>query len=436
MPYPYQPFEEKTVDEIKNRQWKIMEDHIAYTYNNSPYHKDLFDREGLKPESFKSFDDLRRIPVTTKQNLRDKNPLFYAAPESEWVDINTTSGTTGKPVYMPETRKDIKRVAVGGAQTLRLSGINETDRVHLAMPMSAWLWAAGFGFYFCFATAGAMVLRFGPGYTEKSLLTMQNMKATALMAVPSFAVKMGLENKQMGLDIPLKRIFTIGENVLEKDLSHNSLGRKIKELWPGTDVFSCYGATEGPILCVECNKHCGHHINPYEAYIEILDPDTLEPVPDGEEGLVAVTPLSVEGFPLLRYINGDLSFLNPERCPCERMMQTIGPIFARNDHMMKIKGVKVYPEAIREVVSGEGLGDLIQVEAYTEKYMDQLLVYVPLPANEADPEQVALSLQDKIRRTLGVTLYVKAIPPEELRMKVMPPEKRKPVVFVDNRDKR
>jgi phenylacetate-CoA ligase len=182
-------------------------------------------------------------------------------------------------------------------------------------------------------------------------------------------------------------------------------------------------------------------MNPDEVYVEILDPETMEPVKDGEEGLVTVTPLGVKGFPLIRYINGDISFLVPGRCSCGRMLQRLGPIFARKDHMMKIKGVKVYPEVIKKMVEEFEDVDIFQLEAYTGDFMDLLKVCIPhLPGAEdqnlleKSTERAAL-LQDKIRRALGVTLEVRSINREELQQRVRPPEMRKPVIFLDNRKK-
>jgi len=432
MPYQYRSIKEESEDEIKRRQLAKIKEHINYAYNNSPYYKKLFDKIKIKPYNISNYDDLRKIPPTTKQDLRDYNPDFQAAPKSKWIDMSSTSGTTGVPVYMPFTRNDLEQMALFGAQTLSLSGITSEDIVHLVMPMSAWLWMAGFGFYFCFTALGACVLRFGPGSSEKSLATMKNVGATAIMGVPSFLVKLGMEKKKMGIDLQIKRVFTIGENMLEKDLSRNAFSKKIEELWDAR-LFSCYGGTEGPFLTVECDRFNGQHINPYEAYFEILDPETHKPVEDGEEGLITITPLGYEGFPLIRYINGDMSFLVPGRCPCKKMLQRTGPIFARIDHMMKIKGVMIYPEVIKKIIMEFGEIGLFQVEAYTENFMDMVRVHIPERENVEKSREITMRLKEKIRRTLGVTLDVETMDSEELQRKILPPDKRKPVVFIDSR---
>lgn len=434
MVYPYKQLKEETVEEIKARQLTNIKDYIEFAYHNTSYYKDLFDKNNIKIGDISSFDDLRRIPITTKEDLRKNNPRFYGTPEEEWIDMSCTSGTTGTSVYIPFTHNDMKRIAIRGAQTLRLSGINETDRIHLAMPMCAWMWMAGFGFYMCFSTAGVCVLRFGPGYSEKSLATIKNFSATAIMGVPSYLVKLGEMRERMQIETSVKRVFTIGENIMNKDLTKNALGKKLEELWKA-EVFSCYGATEGTFLAVECNRFAGHHINPDELYMEILDPDTLEPVKDGEEGLVTITPLWAEGLTLLRYVNGDMSFIIPGRCPCGRMLQRVGPAFARVDQMMKVKGVMIYPEAIKNIIAGTGKIDLFQVEAYTENFSDLVRIYVPSDADEETDRKSALDLRERIRMRIGVTLEVKPISRKKLQGMIFPPGKRKPVMFVDKRSK-
>jgi phenylacetate-CoA ligase len=429
--YLYQDFFRGDSEAIARRQDQKIREMVHHSYNNSPYYRQMMDREGLKPDDIETAADLAKLPVTRKADLREHNEKLFAAPRHLWLDIASTSGTTGAPVYIPFTRKDMERIALFGAQTLSLSGLSEYDAVHLTLPMSAWLWMAGFGFYFCFTTLGASITRFGPGFTEKSIGIMQETGSTALMAAPSFALKLGKEIRRKGVPHGIKRIFIVGENVLDRSLSKNQFGKMIEETW-NAELFSCYGATEGCFVTVECSHHQGHHINPDEVYFEILDPDTLEPLEDGQEGLIAITPLGVEGMPLLRYVNGDRSYLIPGKCPCGRMHKRLGPIFARNDHMVKIKGVMVYPDAIKNVLTENGIESL-QVEAVEKDYSNHIRVYIP--AKPGHNTAFEAFIQEQIRRKLGVTLEVIAIEEDELNRRVMPEATRKPVVFIDNRPK-
>lgn len=431
MAYKYIPFVETSQQDLKHRQLAAIKRHIKHASENSAFYRKKFTQENFDPDKFSSFEDLKNIIPISKEELRLHNSLFFASPEEEWCDVACTSGTTGSPVYIPVTQKDLKRMAVCGAQTLRLTGLDHRDKVHLTMPMSAWMWMAGFGFYMCFTAAGACVLRFGPGYEQKSIETMSQLKPTAVMGVPSYLIKLGKAAREAGVTKYIKRVFTIGENMLQKDLSKNAAGKKLTDLWDAP-VYSCYGATEGPFLCVECEEEQGFHINPDELYVEILHRETLEPLPPGEEGLVAVTPLNVEAFPLIRYINGDISFLLPHLCPCGKMLQRLGPIIARRDQMIKVKGVMVYPDAIKNIIESIGDFPVFQIEANRRDFADEITVFIPQISSNKDHENGA-ALQKALKSHLGVTLKVEVIPAAQLMEKVMPADARKPITFADKR---
>lgn len=430
MVYAYRRLKGKNSEEIREKRFSLVKAHLDYAYKNSTYYRKLFDSHKIDVHKIKCLEDVSKIPVTKKDDLRNHNEEFYAASKSKCIDLASTSGTTGRPVYMPMTRNDLIRTARGGAQTLLLSGIERKDVVHLALPMGAWMWMAGYGFFLCFTTLGAQVLRFGPGFTEKSVQTMKELGATVLMANPSFALKLGETARKLGIKTGIKRIFTVGESVLGPDLRKNVLGKKIEEVWSAS-LFSCYGTTEGPMVAVECNQFKGHHVNPYEVYVEILNPDTLRPVEPGETGLVAITPLGVEGFPLVRYLNGDLSYILPGRCGCGRMLDVMGPVLARNDQMMKIKGVLVYPESIKEVITEIDSQMCFQIEVFTQGCQDSAKILVPKSENS----KTAVILQETIHKRLGFSIPVEEIDKRTLDERIMPPGTRKPTFFVDNRDR-
>lgn len=428
MVFSYLQFGHKSPDEMRKKRLEKIKQQVEYVHNNSPWYRALFKEQGVRPEDIRSYDDFSKIPVVTKDDIRRQNRDFFAAPEEEWVDITTTSGTTGQPTYMPLTRGDLYRVSVCGAQTAALSGLSSLDTMHLTLPMSAWMWMAGYGFYLMFTTIGATVLRFGPGFTEKSMSTLKSLKATALMATPSFALKLGKDIADAGIRHNVNKIYTIGENVLEKNLSHNELGAKIEKVW-GAELFACYGATEGPFVSVECKRHNGHHINPLEVYVEILDPQTHKPLPHGKEGLVCITPLGSEGFPLLRYVNGDISFLVEGLCPCGKMLDRIGPIMGRMDHMMKIKGVMIYPEALKQEIHRLDIVETFQIEAFTRNYADGIRINLPAGVT---PETGGI-LVEKLKRKFGVTFETAFFEDAVLKEMVFPQGSRKPRDFVDKR---
>jgi phenylacetate-CoA ligase len=430
MAFAYEAFKGRSREEIAAERLGLLKRQVEYAYQNSPCYRALFDDGGIDPGRLKTLADFARIPVTTKEDVRRRNRDYFGAPAGDWVDLLTTSGTTGKPIYMPATRGDLRRVAVGASQTVALSGLCNKDVAHLTLPMSAWMWMAGYGFYLGFTTLGATVLRFGVGFSEKSVQVMKDLEATALIAAPSYAVKLGACARNMGVKTSLRRVFTVGENVLAMDFKKNSLGKKIEMLW-GAELFSCYGATEGPFMAVECDRHQGHHVNPYEVYVEITDPATGESLPPGKPGIVTITPLKAEGFPLIRYATGDVAFLIDEPCPCGRMLDRLSPIYARNDQMMKIKGVLIYPDAVKDIITSVDGIDLYQMEAFTLDYSSMMRVFIP----DDCAGSPASRLGELLRARLGVSLEVSPVPRDTLQAMVTPPDSRKPLHFVDRRDR-
>jgi len=275
---------------------------------------------------------------------------------------------------------------------------------------------------------GCCVLRFGPGFGEEQVNTMSALGATVLHAVPSFAATLGLQAAPRRGELKVRKVVTIGENVMTRDLLRNALGRKIEELW-GVELFSTYGCTEGPFIAAECGARAGHHYHPYEVLVEVLDGETHRPVEPGELGVVAVTPLGVEGFPLLRYLTGDVSFLVPGECPCGVLTPRLGPIVARTDQRMKIKGAVVYPEAVKEIIRGFPEIDGFQIEVYTRGFVDELRVHFHAPC------ELASALSAALYGGLGISVEALPCTREEMAARLFPPDAGKPRVFLDDRRK-
>jgi len=425
VPYP------KDLPGLKARQRENLTKALNWAYGNSRYYRELLDQHRINHEKIKDLKDFQRLPVTIKPHLRERNWDFVCIDRSQWLDAYSTSGSTGSSVFIPLSRADLNRMAKFGGETLKLIGLNKKDLVQLTLPMGNWMWAAGHGFYYCYTSMGAGVLRFGPGFTEKQIEIMEKLEPTVVHGIPSFLVKLGEAVKTHKPRIKVKKVVSIAENVMAMDLSKNQLGRKIEALW-GVPLFSTYGASEGPFLCGECRMRKGHHIHPDEMLVEILDPNTYQPLPDGEKGLLAFTSFGVKGFPLLRYIPGDLSFLLPEPCSCGAVSQMLGPIYARNDHMMKIKGVMIYPERVSEAIAQfEGVS-AFQLEAYTENYMDQLRVYFA-PRLESEPALTGQKLQNFLKQKLGIKMAVIPQDEQQLGGRIFPTGTNKAKIFLDNR---
>ena len=427
MPYP------KNLPELKARQKANLQQAVKTAYQKSRYYREVMDKLGLTPEKIKTVKDLPAIPPTFKKNLRERNWDFVCIDRGQWRDVYSTSGSTGSSVYIPLSHRDLALMGKLGGETLKLIGLTPRDLVQLTLPMGNWMWAAGHGFYYCYTSLGAGVLRFGPGFTDKQIELLENLDATVVHGIPSFLVKLGEAVKAKGAKTKVRRLVSIAENVINLELDRNRLGKKIEELW-GLPLFSTYGASERPFLCGECRLRAGMHIHPDEMLVEILDPKTLEPLPEGEKGLVTFTSFKVEGFPLLRYAPGDLSFLVPGVCECGAVSQRLGPIYARTDHMMKIKGVMIYPERVSEVVAQVEEVGAFQLEAYTENFMDQLRVYFTVKAG-ANPEAAAKKLAVFLKHRLNISMETIPQNDKQLAERIFPPGINKAKTFLDNRSK-
>ncbi|MCL5035545.1 MAG: AMP-binding protein [Chloroflexi bacterium] len=416
----------------KKEQLERLKSTVKYTYDNSRYFNTKMKKAGFLPGKVKTIRDLSYLPVTTKKDLRENNWDIVAVPRSRWVDLVSTSGTTGQATYIPLTKKDLKRVGKWGGQTLSLMGLKKTDIVQMTLPLGSWMWMAGFGFYLCYTDFGCCVLRFGPGFTDKQIDIMEKLGSTIVHGVPSFMVRLGTAVRDSLPHHSVSKVATIGENVMSMDLKKNAMGQAIENIWEA-ELFSTYGCSEGPIVCGECTEHQGMHVHPFETIIEIVDPETYEPVKEGGKGVITITPLNVEAFPILRYAIGDLSFLVPGDCPCGAYGQRLGPIYSRIDHMMKIKGVVVYPEVIKEIISREPIVEQFQIEAYTENFMDNIRLWC---SGKGDQDHISDLLRKRIKGALGISVDVNVLSPAEVGARVMPQGINKPIVFLDAREKK
>ncbi len=295
-----------------------------------------------------SAEDFEKLPFSEKNDLREAYPLgLMTAPEEEIVRIHSSSGTTGLPVIIPYTAKDVDDWAIQFKRCYEMAGITNKDRIHITPGYG--LWTAGIGFQLGAEKLGSMVIPMGPGNTDKQLQFMMDMKSTVLCATSSYALLLAEEIEKRGIKdkICLKKGVIGSERWGDKmrERIHNELG---------IELFDIYGLTEiyGPGIGINCpGEKYMHYWDDY-IYLEIIDPVTLKPLPDGEWGEIVITTLVKEGAPLIRYRTHDLSRIIPEPCKCGSKFPRIDVIKGRTDDMMKIKGVNVFPAQIEET-SGE-----------------------------------------------------------------------------------
>ncbi len=291
-------------------------------------------------------EEFEKLPFSEKSDLREAYPLgLMTAPEKDIVRIHSSSGTTGLPVIIPYTAKDVDDWAVMFARCYETAGITEMDRIQITPGYG--LWTAGIGFQNGAEKLGAMVIPMGPGNTDKQLQMMMDMKSTVICATSSYALLLAEEIEKRGI----RDRICLKKGVIGSERWGEKMRRRIKsEL--GIELYDIYGLTEiyGPGIGVNCKYETGMHYWDDYIYLEIIDPATLKPVPDGELGEIVITTLVKEGAPLIRYRTHDLSRIMPGECPCGSKFPRLDIIAGRTDDMIKIKGVNVFPSQIEEIL--------------------------------------------------------------------------------------
>ena len=312
----------------------------------SPFYQQRFKETGIVAADIKTMADFEQLPFTDKGDLRNAYPLgLQAVPDSEVVRIHSSSGTTGQPVIIPYTAGDVADWAEMFARCYRYAGMTEEDRIQI--PPGYGLWTAGIGFQAGAEKMGAMAIPMGPGNTQKQLQMMVDLKATVLASTSSYALLLAEEvaNQNLGDQIHLKRGVIGSERWGDKMRS-----RIAEEL--SIELFDIYGLTEiyGPGISIDCSEHDGLHYWSDYLYFEILDQETLKPVPMGEYGELVITTFRKEGAPLLRYRTHDITRFIPGPCACGSVHPRHDRIIGRTDDMVKVKGVNIYPGQIDEVL--------------------------------------------------------------------------------------
>ena len=352
-----------------------------------------------------SAEEFHKLPFSEKADLREAYPLgLSAVPQEEIVRIHSSSGTTGTPVIIPYTKKDVEDWAIQFARCYEYAGITPEDRIHITPGYG--LWTAGIGFQAGAELLGAMAIPMGPGNTDKQLQFMVDMKSTVLCATSSYALLLAEEIERRGIrdQISLKTGVIGSERWGEK-----MRNRIKKEL--GINLFDIYGLTEvyGPGIGISCKYDCGMHIWDDFVYVEVVDPETGENVPDGEWGEIVLTTLVKEGAPLIRFRTHDLSRIIPGECPCGSHHPRIDAIAGRSDDMMKIKGVNVFPKQIEEVLQTfPELSSEFQIRISHLDGRDTMRIYVETNGS-VDWEDLRTRVARRVKHTIGFTPLVKIV---------------------------
>ena len=329
-------------------QLKKLKETVKYEYDNVPYYREKMDKAGVKPEDIQTLEDIRKLPFITKEDIAANYPTgLFAKPMEEIVRIHASSGTTGKPKIAGYTRNDLEMWGECVARAMASAGQDSKSVIQVAYGYG--LFTGGLGARIGAETIGATVLPMSSGNTKKQIMFMQDMKSTALACTPSYALTIVEGVAKAGID---PADLSLQSGIFGAEPWTEGM-RKDIEKGLGIKAYDIYGLTEivGPGVSISCDEHNGMHIQEDYFYPEIIDPETLEPLPDGEIGELVFTTLGKEGFPMIRYRTRDLCYLMRDKCACGRTTVRMSKILGRTDDMLIIRGVNVFPSQIETVIS-------------------------------------------------------------------------------------
>ncbi|MFO7748564.1 MAG: phenylacetate--CoA ligase [Desulfobacteraceae bacterium] len=434
MPIYNMDFETMPREALSAIQLNRLKSTLERVYATVPFYRESFDKAGITPSDIKSLDDLKRIPFTTKQDLRDNYPYgMFAVPMENVVRIHASSGTTGTPTVVGYTRRDIDTWARLMARSLSAGGATSRDILHNAYGYG--LFTGGLGVHYGAEKLGASVIPVSGGNTNRQIIIMRDFKPTILTGTPSYILHLAEVAEEMGVsfkDLNFKAgIF--GAEPWSEDM-RSELEEKLN-----LKAIDIYGLSEimGPGVSIECHEaQKGLHIFEDHFIPEIIDPDTGEPLPYGEPGELVFTSITKEAFPIIRYRTRDITTLNPEPCICGRTHVRMNKVSGRTDDMLIIRGVNVFPSQIESILmKSNEVQPHYQLVVDRADNLDTLTVRVEVREEFFSDEIKALQNRETkiakdIKEYLGVSARIKLVEPKTIER-----SQGKAVRVIDNRKK-
>ena len=390
--------------EISAEQLELVNKRIKALEKAESFYGKKLEEAGI--HEVHSPEDFKKLPFSEKKDLRDAYPLgLMTAPEEDIVRIHSSSGTTGKPVIIPYTKKDVDDWATMFARCYEMAGITKKDRLQITPGYG--LWTAGIGFQAGCEKLGAMAIPMGPGNTDKQIEMMIAMESTVLCATSSYALLLAEEIEKRGLVDQIK----LKKGIIGSERWSDKMRNKISGIL-GIELYDIYGLTEiyGPGIGINCKGQKHMHYWDDFIYIEIIDPKTGENLPDGEWGEIVITTLKKEGAPLIRYRTHDLSRIIPGKCSCGSPYPRIDIIQGRTDDMMKIHGVNVFPSQIEEIIA--------EFDEATSEYQirishldgkDTMRLYIEATSGRTDFNELSQRVAERVKSKIGFTPIVKVV---------------------------
>jgi len=409
--------------EVSNRkdlealQLENLKTVVKRAYENVPFYRKKFDEIGLKPEHIVTLKDIEKIPFTTKLDLRDNYPYdLFAVPMKQIVRVHASSGTTGKPIVVGYTRKDLENWSECVARLIVAAGGSDEDIAQVVFGYG--LFTGGFGLHYGLEKVGISVIPVSSGNSERQIMLLQDFGATIIVGTPSYVLHLSEVAEEMGVtkDKHKLRLGLFGGEGHTPEMR-----AEIEKRW-GILATENYGLSEivGPGVSGECVHQCGMHINEDHFYPEIINPDTGETLGYGERGELVLTTLTKEGIPMLRYRTKDITVLNPEPCKCGRTTVRMNKVLGRTDDMLIIRGVNVFPSQIESVLVGmEHIGPHYQIIVTKKGFMDAIEVLVELVDGSllesfSELEKLENKIRHKMKTTLQIDAKIRLVEPKTI----------------------
>ena len=400
---------------IKDLQLERLKKTVKVVYENVPFYNKKFKNLKLKPEDIKTLDEIKKLPLTTKDDLRNNAPFgLMATPLDNCIELHASSGTTGVPVTVCYTKNDLEVWSEVMARCLSMSGLTKKDIFQNPIPYGTFTGA--FGFHYGAQKIGALVIPSGMGQSERQIKLMEYYGTTFISGVASYVLRLGNVAQELGID-PKK--LKVRNGLFGAEMFTSGIKQRIINTWD-MDVHDIYGLTEmcGPGVSTDCKQHDGLHLWEDHFLVECLDPITLEPVGPEEEGEIVLTTLTKEGMPLLRYRTRDIAKLYDQKvCQCGRTHIKHTPIKGRSDDMVIIRGTNIYPGQIESVLMKHGeVGSNWRMLLSTENEIDKLTVEVESKMRLSQVESMDLEnkLLNEISSVLVFTPKISILPPNSI----------------------
>jgi len=403
-------------EDLELVQLERLQATLSRVARNVPFYRKKFVDLNLDPDQIRSLDDVRRLPFTTKDDVRENYPYgLFAVPLREVVRLQASSGTTGKPTVVGYTKGDVRRWSELVARVLVAGGVTKDDVVQIALNYG--LFTGGFGFHYGAERIGASVIPISSGNTRRQIMIMEDYRATALICTPSYALHLADTLDEMGIN---KTALSLRFGLFGSEPWTEETRREIEERL-GVQATDNYGLSEITGVAGECLERCGLHINEDHFLAEVVDPETGAVLPEGQRGELVLTTLTKEAFPLVRFRTGDLTTLIGAPCACGRTFRRMTRIPGRSDDMLIIHGVNIFPAQIETLIASTGLADPhYQVVLDRQGHMDQATILLEAPESFCtdsikQSQRILENVRIRLQTELGVSFEVRLVEPRTLQ---------------------